>query len=305
MIDVVLCGDRKVLLGMAVAGRSALENSSVGLRFWIICFGYSESDKDDIRRSFQHKNLASVAFADLEAHKVSGFRQTAVIGSTMSYARFYIAELFPSLGRCVYLDSDLLVLRDLVETTSIDLGDNGIAAALDISTRKGRSHLQTYRVDLGLSNAAEYVNTGFMIIDLDFWRKNNITELVTQTSLDKADLLHTQDQDVLNLVFEGKTAFLSADWNTSQYEKPEPISGKVVHLIGPQKPWHARYSTKFKDSYYRDTISECFHDILDRTAFRGKRPWNPLYLGWMKEAVASRVPTRAMIGRKLRQLVGR
>jgi len=91
-------------------------------------------------------------------------------------------------------------------------------------------------------------------------------------------------------------------WNTSQYEKPDPIEGKIIHLIGTVKPWHARYRKNFREAYYRDVIYACFCDVLDRTAYRGKRPWNPLRLGEFLEYIDSRIPTADMLVGKMRRL---
>ena len=300
-IDVVMCGDRRVLLGMAVAGRSALEHASEVVNFWIICQDYTEGDKIRLRESWSHARLGTVTFQDISGEALANFRSTAYLKSKLSYARYYISDFFPDLSRCVYLDTDLLVLRDLAEAMHTDFGENGLAAVVDVGVRLGR--LNPGR-RLGLEDEQSYFNAGFLVFDLDYWRANGITRDIVALSIEKKDVLHSQDQDALNIIFEGKVLLLDPSWNTSQYEKPLPIKGNIIHLVGTIKPWHARYKDKFGESYYRDEIYSCFCDILDRTAYRGKRPWDPLGIGRAVEWVDAKIPTPDMVARKLRLVFG-
>ena len=303
-IDVVMCGDRRVILGMAVAGRSALENASETMNFQIICQGYSEDDKARLRESWVHDRRGTVTFRDIERESLTNFRSTAYLKSKVAYARYYAADFFPDLARCVYLDTDLMVLRDLAEAMHMDLGDKAVAAVADVGVRRKGARPDLIE-RLGLADYRTYFNSGFLVIDLDFWRANGITAKIVDLSIEKRDILHSQDQDALNMIFEGRTVLMDPAWNMSQYEKPDPLDGKIVHLIGSVKPWHARYEAKFAELYYRDAIHARFYDILDRTAFRGRRPWNPLGIGKTVEWIDAKLPTTDMVARKLRLLLGR
>ncbi len=300
-IDVVMCSDRKALLGMAVSGRSALEHASETVNFWIVGQDFTSEDKKMLRTSWEHAHLGSVSFVDISSAAIEGFRSTAYLKSKMTYARYFIADFFPDISRCVYLDVDLLVMRDVAELMHLDLGGNAVAACRDIAVRSGKARPDIAR-RLGLKDYGDYFNSGVMLMDLAFWRANGITKRIVDLSIEKEDSLDSQDQDALNITFEGKVHFLDTSWNTSQYEKPDPIEGKIVHLVGPVKPWNARYQKKFVEPYYRDVIYDRFFDVVDRTAFRGTRPWNPLRLGEMVEYCDSKIPTLDMVAGKLRRL---
>ncbi len=301
-IDVALCGDRDVILGMAVSGRSALEHANSTVNFWVICQDFTDDDKDKLRQSWSHERLGKIAFTDISRDKLINFRSTSYLKSKVAYARYYVADFFPHLTRCIYLDTDLLVMRDLGEAMALDLGDNALAAVLDVGVRvnhEGKIHQKR----LGLSSAEKYFNSGFLVIDLRYWRDNNVTSQIIDLSIKKKDILNSQDQDALNIFFDGNVMLLDSSWNVSQYEKPPSLQGKIVHLIGTIKPWHARYAKKFADSYYRDTIHTTFFDTLGRTAYRGQFPRYLFGFGATLESIGAKIPTKDMVMRKLNQLV--
>lgn len=302
MVDLVFCGDRNIIFGMAVSVRSALDHCSETANIHIICEGFQESDKETLRKSFQHENLGTVVFEDLDASRVSSFRSTAYLKSKMSYARYYIADFFPSLKKCVYLDIDLLVYKDVAELMHMDLGDNVLAAAIDIAAR---AEFPDYSIGqrLGLKDPKKYFNAGVLVIDLDHWRANDTTAKIVDLTLEKADILHSQDQDALNIMFEDKILELDICWNVSQYEKPFPVNGNVVHLLGTIKPWHARYARNFSEDYYKDVIHDTFFEILDQTEYAGERPWDTMGIGKLTEELSARIPTMDMVTGKVRRVL--
>ncbi|MCX8996227.1 glycosyltransferase family 8 protein [Rhizobiaceae bacterium BDR2-2] len=303
-IDIVLSADRGVLYGLATTVRSALESSSDIVNVHVLATGFSEKDRADLKRSWAHGKCGTVAFYDVPAEKLAPFRSTKYLKSKSAYARYFIALLPADVTRCIYLDTDLLVMRDLAEAARMDLAGHPIAAVADVSVRTRKSWPEL-RARLGLQDERTYFNSGFLIIDLTAWRAHDIEQALVDISIAAFDRLDSQDQDALNLVFENKTLLLDPDWNTSQYERPERLEGRIIHLIGTVKPWHARYAKKLDDPYMKNVMYDGFYGILDRTAYRGYRPWNVAGLGALAETFRGNIPTRDMIAGKLRRMVSR
>ena len=270
-VDIALCGDSRILPGMAVTVRSALENTTSVLNIHVISAGLLEADKEKLRRSWRHPNCGHVTFAEITKKAVQRFRSTAYLKSKASYSRYFISELFPDIERCVYLDADLLVFRDLTEAFKMDLGDNVAAAVRDISMRVRSTNFALKRRlgRLGLRDERNYFNAGFMIMELGAWRRERLVDKLVDISVERFDELDSQDQDAFNMVLEGRILLIKEAWNTSQYEKPKPLAGHIVHLIGPVKPWHLRYKENFRETYFKDVIFAAFTDVLNRTEFRG------------------------------------
>jgi lipopolysaccharide biosynthesis glycosyltransferase len=303
-VDIALCGDRRVLPGMAVTVRSALENATRLLNVHVISAGLREADKAKLRESWNHPNCGRVNFAEITTEKVQSFRSTAYLKSKAAYSRYFIGELFPNVERCIYLDTDLLVLRDLTEAFQMDLGDNVAAAVRDISVRINPVDPVLKR-RLGLREEGNYFNSGFMIIELNAWRRERLADSLVKISIERFDDLDSQDQDALNMVLEDRILLINEAWNTVQYEKPDPLTGHIVHLIGTVKPWHARYRAKFREAYYENVIFRAFTDVLDRTEFRDWLSRDILGLGKYSEFFVQSIPTRDMVVGKLRRAAAR
>ena len=302
-VDIVVCGDRRVLPGMAVTVRSALEHTTGRLNVHVISDGLLNADKEKLRLSWNHPKCDQVRFAEINGDKLKKFRSTAYLKSKAAYSRYFIGEMFPQLDWCIYLDSDLLVFRDLVEAMQLDLGAYLAAAVRDISARNKDGDPALKR-RLRLRDERNYFNSGFMILKLNEWRHNRLTERLVEISIERFDVLDSQDQDALNIALEDRILLIDETWNTVQYEKPNPLTGRIVHLIGTVKPWHARYKNKFKDRYY-ETIFGAFADVLARTEFYEPRRRDFWGLGSYVEFVDQNLPTKDMILGKLRRITKR
>jgi lipopolysaccharide biosynthesis glycosyltransferase len=106
------------------------------------------------------------------------------------------------------------------------------------------------------------------------------------------DVLDSLDQDALNIVLQNDWLELDPKWNTPKYDAPEDFSDGIIHLFGRVKPWHADYNYKFKDRFF---------EILDRTAFAGKRPSKLMGLGVAYKKISRTIPTLAMVKSKIRR----
>jgi lipopolysaccharide biosynthesis glycosyltransferase len=294
-VDVALCGDRRVLLGLAITVRSALENATCQLNIHVVSAGLRDKDKAKLLASWKHSNCGTVQFSDISRRKIQNFRSTAYLKSKAAYARYFIGEMFPHIDRCVYLDTDLMVFRDLKEAFQLDLGDKIAAAVRDIGARLHPIN-PTLKQRLGLRDERNYFNSGFMVIDFDAWRRESIVAKLVHISNTRFDALDSQDQDALNIALEDRVLLIDETWNTSQYEKPYPLHRNIVHLIGTVKPWHERYREKFKEPYYRDVIFKSFMGLLERTEFRDSS------FGGVTEQLYQKIPTLDMIFGKIRRL---
>ncbi len=303
-VDIVLSADRLVLPGLAVTVRSALENATSQLNIHVISSGLRDGDQERLRRSWGHPNCGSVVFVEIDKEHLQSFRSTAYLKSKTSYARYFVADIFPRLDRCIYLDADLLVLRDLTEAFEMELHGNIAAAVRDICIRLKHDDPMLKR-RLRLREEKNYFNAGFMVMELNAWRREQLANKLVKLSIDRCDDFHSQDQDALNVVLEDRIRLMEVSWNTIQYEKPMPLAGNIIHLIGSVKPWHIRYKAKFSEAYYEEVIFKNFTSVLDRTEFRDWNPWNVWGLGAYKEWLVQQVPTGDMVLGKFRRLSGR
>src|SRR5207244_934035 len=94
------------------------------------------------------------------------------------YDKLLIVDLLPSqIHQAIWLDCDTLVLDDVAPLWDCGTGDHAVLAVQDsiapyVSSRFG---VARYR-ELGLAPEAKYFNAGVLVLNLDRWRRDRVTE---------------------------------------------------------------------------------------------------------------------------------
>lgn len=91
-----------------------------------------------------------------------------------TYYHLLIGDLLPkNIDKCIYLDVDICVRKDLSELFNINMKDNYIAGVLSPSFYfNQKKHCSR----LNLPSMNQYINVGILLIDLRQIRKENMTE---------------------------------------------------------------------------------------------------------------------------------
>lgn len=158
------------------------------------------------------------------------------------------------VGRCLYLDVDLLVESSLRALWETDL-DGCTAAAVrsvnfpHISTRGAFDQWR----ELGLDPRAGYFNSGVVLLDLERWRRLRLEDQVFEHLKSPLRSGPNIDQNAWNYVLHGDWLELDPRWNqqtpflddqhgvhlvyddqTVERVRREPA---VVHFLDRPKPW--------------------------------------------------------------------
>ncbi|EJY2008988.1 hypothetical protein OFV60_001935, partial [Campylobacter coli] len=149
------------------------------------------------------------------------------------------------LKKCLYLDCDIVVEDSLNFIWNIDLKDNYVAAVRDTWVTAHNYYKNTY-------NLKNSFNAGVLLINLEQWRKDNISEklFLNTELLDAAKLIQWVDQDVLNYTFEEKWVILEPRYNVQSsfykgtqqdlYDDNDMELARrypvIIHYTG-MKPW--------------------------------------------------------------------
>ena len=183
------------------------------------------------------------------------------------FLRLFLHKLLPSeLHRVLYLDSDIVVIKDLFDFYHMDFQDKEIivtpdAVSTDIIPEEHRNKL---REQMGFQEGDTYFNAGVLLLNLDRIR-NNLDfsdENLLKAIQEKDKGFH--DQDVLNYLLKEKKIYL----NTWAYNMPAPYltynqlcQGMIIHYVG-YKPWQTLTPLSFeKADFYKK--KEKFVDIID------------------------------------------
>lgn len=154
--------------------------------------------------------------------------------SYMVYARLLLGSLL-DVDKVIYLDADILVLKDLVEVWELDMHGKVALVCKDACIR-------TISCDcpwiLDESNRdTPYFNTGFMVMDLNQWRNASMESAALK--LAESSFCKFWDQTILNYILVDKIEFLDDDWNSQSETGPEAaaVQPKNYHFVEKQKPW--------------------------------------------------------------------
>jgi lipopolysaccharide biosynthesis glycosyltransferase len=151
--------------------------------------------------------------------------------------------------RIIYLDADVIVLRDLRELWSTDLGGNPIGGVPD--TFAYSNYLSDFTKQWGLDpSRGEYMNSGVLLIDLDAVRREQSFSKVIDFVAEHGNSLLFPDQDAINYVYWGRCRVLDNEWNTlrdraianvaASLPLSKQLNGRppaIVHFSHKFKPW--------------------------------------------------------------------
>lgn len=177
------------------------------------------------------------------------------------YYRFFIPRLFPMYNKCVYIDSDTILLSDIGELFDLDLEDNVVAARVDPKI----DAIPEFRAYVEKADGlpyTEYVNDGVMVMDLKKMRKMHyLSILVDMIEKYDADLI-APDQDYMNVILRGKIKHLPEEWN-AEPAKNLPKDTKLVHFNLFNKPWHYK-NVPSEEIFWRAARGTGFYGELKR-----------------------------------------
>jgi lipopolysaccharide biosynthesis glycosyltransferase len=284
----VLCAcDQPYLPHAATMLCSLLEHNSIS-RIHLI---YSSIASRELAKleSLVARYRTAIAFyevvpTDFHDLRVDGHATVAV------YYRLLAPRLLPAdINKILYLDSDIIVRRSLNDLWDTDLTDRALAAVPDYDPWAPSTIWATCCEDakgLGFPVGAKYFNSGVLLINLQFWRQNNVPERAIAFIRNNPQKVQYWDQDALNAILVNQWIELPGCWNaqseadwmpTFMGTKPDPA---IVHF-STGKPWYWSNTHPFKHEYGK---------------YRFKTPW------WLyREEVRPRLPRR--ISRFLRNCV--
>lgn len=232
------------------------------------------SGKENI--SIRFINIASI----VQAHHFIANNHVSV----ETFYRLFANQLLKYYEKIVYLDSDLILLRDVAELYEIDLGNHLLAATVDADhageycgaipgTKKYCDKV------LKLKDPFQYFQAGVMVFNIrELNRRFKPNELIEYA--EKQEYMYV-DQDVLNVKCEGRVHFLDMRWNvmtdcnrfrmdgiikkapksiydTYMESRKDPY---IIHYAGVEKPWNSPVSD-FADIYWSYIRKTPFYEAV-------------------------------------------
>lgn len=264
-MDIAVCIDRGYVMPTGVMAYSVCKNNQdVDATFHIICDeSVSAKDKEDLYETICGFPQKHVVFYSIDSHAADSFpRLSESLPTTSSYYRLFLTMLLPdTIEKVLYLDGDLVVRRNLLPLWNTDLTNYAIAAVPDKCSDDSDFYNR-----LQYSPVLGYINAGVLLVNLRYWRDNNVIDSFVKYIQDHYETLLLQDQDVLNYVFREKKLVLPLEYNFQQdylltdhfYKNGREFLSAVkdpviLHFSGVIKPWFAyiRDVNPLSSSFYK------------------------------------------------------
>lgn len=113
-----------------------------------------------------------------------------------TWYRLLIPDTLPNeINRVLYLDADTLVVANLTDLFSINMDRKSIAAVEDIYSNDKKIYNR-----LGYDSSQKYICVGVMLMNLDFWRKNQLSEKIINWARHNSSSIVAPDQDAINYI---------------------------------------------------------------------------------------------------------
>jgi lipopolysaccharide biosynthesis glycosyltransferase len=187
--------------------------------------------------------------------------------SVMTYARLALPNMVGE-DQLFYLDADIIVQAPWASLWNAGCGDATIAAAPDVITQTlGNDHLDLEK--FGLDPAAPYFQAGLLLINLEKWREQLVSEKVLDYLRENPGHCRFWDQSALNVVLYRQWRQLPPSWNTPAWWADQRKNGvnlevPALHFVGPHKPWIY--------GHHRSPTARIFFGWLDQTSWKRWRP---------------------------------
>ncbi|MDR3178560.1 MAG: glycosyltransferase family 8 protein [Oscillospiraceae bacterium] len=250
-IPIVISIDNNYLPQAMVATTSLLKNSNSNYVFYVLISPEFSRKDELIGLENNFENCKKINFINMgnecEDWKHGRFPKEA-------FYKTLIPKYLPqNIHKCIYIDVDTVILKDIKDLYQINLEGKPIGGVAD-SIRYFANHRFPYETK-GIFDFQYYINTGVLLIDLDICREENITDKIENYFKRNKGLAH--DQASINYVFYSKIKDIPLKYNVLCFfrlesdfsEDPVPIrlfteeewdEGRrnpvIVHFAA-SKPW--------------------------------------------------------------------
>ena len=242
--DMNLASQVEVLLSSINENYSGLESLGVAI---LVPPG---SGDWKLKRDYKSLSIKIVEVSQIEDPRVQeSVRVTykALRLPPASMYRYFIADLLPEYNKAIYLDIDTIVTRDISPLLNFKL-NNPIGALVE---------MQLEFLDNVQYKDHAYFNAGVMVLDLEYWRENNVSEKLVELSKKITMWTSAGDQDVLNLFFRNNFTSMPINFNylINMYKNLNIADPLVVHWAGKTKPWSSGSpDNKWKQLWKRHSL---------------------------------------------------
>jgi lipopolysaccharide biosynthesis glycosyltransferase len=247
------------------------QNSKSHFNIFILTEGLSKENEKLIGEFFRDFRN-SYLFLKLDPNLL---KAAPVFGhvSLATYYRILIPKLLPTeVKKALFLDVDIIINANIDVFWEIELNRHSHIAVENYGISEQKKE------ELFLLSNQKYFNAGVMMINIDWWRENQIYEKANQFMINHPYKIEFWDQDVLNSILAGQWIELPYSYNAQEFifsdhkllnsNKDVVISAYynpvIIHFSGGGhcKPWYYLCQHKYKYKYYEFLDEKIFKSFI-------------------------------------------
>lgn len=264
-MNIALITDENYITPTGTAIASVLQsNPDEHIHFYVIT--KSLSDKHiGVLESFiePHKHHAALEIIRLDSDLFSDFpiRKGDHV-SVATYYRIFFPKILPeSIHKLLYIDGDILCVDSLKSFYETDLAGFSCAVCHDEQDANENNFIR-----LKYPKENGYFCAGVMLINLDWWRENDVMEKCLDYILEEPEACLWHDQDALNHVLNGTVLWADFRYNFTQgfyFDKTDMCIDShfyseidkarknpcILHFSATYKTWHIECNHPLKMPY--------------------------------------------------------
>ena len=242
--NILLCGDKDYIKHVGITLTSVCLNTDSNA--WSFHIFLDDLYSDDYKKLYETAKFfkVNITIYFINTEILNKFSKDMHGNDHISIACYFRFVAFGALENIVdsvlYLDSDICVVDNKIcDFWDIDLYDK-------IAIVVGKPPKDPTEIRLGVQQA---FNSGVIFVDILKWNKFKLTPICISKACER--VWPFLDQDVLNIVLNGKFLSVSKRYNyeysLSYLIDNEDVPSKatfaineatVIHYIGASKPWH-------------------------------------------------------------------
>lgn len=275
MKHIALTIDKNFVRFCCVTMASAMHNDIPDdICFHIVTGGLAPADKDVLRRQAEGGGAKvcfyTVAPEDLRDYEVrwEGQRLPKVV-----FFRLLLASLLPAdVEKVIYMDCDMLVLQPLGSLWSTPLEGLALAAVPD-AIEPNPEHPRRLQYD----EKYGYFNGGLLLLNLRYWRENDIEEKCREYYNKYPERILMNDQDLLNGLLHDRKTFVDIRYNVQEgayrLPKDKPADWQPPYMDLLLRPVILHYSSRKPWQFHcMHPLRHLFFQYQDMTPWKGQHP---------------------------------
>lgn len=217
---------------MGASAISIMENNkSFSFVIHIFTDGCSEENEQKVRQMAEKWHCKCIIYV-LDMKPFEDFHIKVARFSRITYGRIYMPMILKGVTkRFIYVDADAMCIKSLENLWHTDMQGAAMGAVME------QPASVAYRVKFLHLASGKYFNDGIMLVDVDAWINQHITETAFSYQCEPKERFLGQSQDVLNLVFDGRNYFLPVVYNMYGGGGLDKGDSVIIHWTGRRKPW--------------------------------------------------------------------